>query len=197
MNTAFRVSLACAALPLVAGLAIFAIWLATRWDWLMLAGVFTIYGGLVLICVGVLALATGLWLARSRPNHGKQRPWLSAAICGVMLIANFPVAGGLTYSALQIETAYTVVITNSSTDALRDVRVAGGGCDVSFGTIQPGDKVKRTFWFQCDGRLELVAEGTAGSYQETIEDYVTGGWGGKASVTVNCNGTLVVSHDDV
>lgn len=196
MNAAFRVSLICAALPLTAGLAIFATWLATRWDWLALAGVFTIYGGLASVSVGVLALGWGLWLARSRPDHDRQRPRLSAFTCGLLLLANFPVAAGLTYSAVQIESAYTVVIMNSSAAALRDVHVIGGGCDVSFGTIQPGDRVKRTFWVQFDGTLELVAEGTAGSYHETIEGYVTNGWGGKASITVNRDGTWVVSHDD-
>ena len=192
MRIAYRISLFCAVLPLTAGLAIFATWRATRWDWLIPAGIITIFAGLVLVFVGVVALARACCLARD----AKQPLGLSAAICGVLLLSNFPVAARLTFAAIQIDTAYTVVINNSSTDDLRHVRVFGGGCAESFGSLEPGEEAKRTFSIRSQGTLEFLAEGQAGVYQETIDGYVTGGLGGKTSITVNRDGTLTVSYED-
>ncbi|MFT5059321.1 MAG: hypothetical protein ACJAVJ_000849 [Planctomycetota bacterium] len=192
MRIAYRLSLVCAVLPLAAGLVIFTTWLATQWHWLMPAGIYTIYAGLVLVSVGALALARAWWLAR----QAKQPLGLSAVICAVLLLSNFPVAAGLTFAAFRIETAYTVVITNSSTDELRHVRVSGGGCAESFGSIDPGEEAKRTFWIKSEGELQFLADGPTGAYQENIDGYVTSGFGGKAFVTVNRDGTLTVSHED-
>ena len=42
MNRAYWVALICGAIPLVAGVSIFLLWLMTRWDGLMAAGIYTL-----------------------------------------------------------------------------------------------------------------------------------------------------------
>ncbi len=187
----YRSPLVCAVLPLAIGLVIFATWIATGWDWLIVAGIWTIYAGLVLVSVGMLVLTRAWWLARK----AKEPLGLSAFICAALLLINFPVAAGLAFAAERIETAYTVVITNSSTEMLRQVRVSGGGCAESFGSIEPGEEAERTFWIQSEGVLEFFADGPTGTYQGDIEGYVTSGFGGRAVVSVNRDGTLTVSHE--
>jgi hypothetical protein len=190
MRTAYQVSLFCAILPLAAGLLIFGTWLATGWIWLMQAGMLTIMGGLVLVPIGLIALVRAWWLAR----NAKQPLGLSGACCAVLLFSNFPVAAGLVFAAHQIETAYTVVITNSSTEEIRNVRVFGAGCEESYGDLGPGEEAERTFWVQSEGTLEFVADGPTNTYQQTVDGYVTNGLGGWVSVTVNPDGSVSVSR---
>ncbi|SIO67317.1 hypothetical protein SAMN05444166_8332 [Singulisphaera sp. GP187] len=43
MSPYYKISLICGATPLFVGIAIFLLWLITRWDWLMAAGLLTLY----------------------------------------------------------------------------------------------------------------------------------------------------------
>ena len=73
MNRVYRVALICGAAPLLIGVSIFILWLITRWDWLMMAGIFTLYGGVAIFVVGVLALARFCWLAFRTPGFPRRR----------------------------------------------------------------------------------------------------------------------------
>ena len=57
MNRAYRVALICGAIPFLVGVSIFMLWLIMRWGGLMMAGIYTLYGGVAIFLVGVLALA--------------------------------------------------------------------------------------------------------------------------------------------
>src|SRR6185312_7690842 len=145
MSRAYRVAMICGAVPLLVGLAIFLLWLITRWGWLMLAGVFTLYAGVVAVALGIIGLAMSPEVRRARPRLA----------CAALLLVNFPVAFAICYAAVAVKTGYTVVVHNDSQKSLDRVRVSGGGCDVSFGTIPPGASVHRTMRFRQDGRLEF------------------------------------------
>jgi hypothetical protein len=49
MKLFYGVALVCGAVPLIAGILIFLLWLITHWNWLMMAGIITLYGGLVFL----------------------------------------------------------------------------------------------------------------------------------------------------
>ncbi len=194
MNFSYRAALICGALPLLAGVSIFLLWLVSRWEWLMVAGIFTLYGGVAVFCIGTFALARFCWLAFRTPELPRRRLWLSTLGCATLLLSNFAVAGGIIYSAIRIESRYTVVVRNNSQQPLSGVRVFGGGCEADFGTIPPGGSVRRSFWSQKDDQLEFRAVTGATTHAETIDGYITGGIGGHTTVILNPDATISVSQ---
>lgn len=195
MNRAYRVALICGALPLLVGVLIFLVWLITRWDWLMMAGIFTLYGGVAVFFIGAIALVRFFWLAVRTPELPRRGLWLSTLGCAALLLSNFAVAGGITASVIAIETRYTVVVHNTSRQPLSGVRVFGGGCEADFGTIPPGGIVRRSFWIQHDGELEFRAVSGATTHSESIDGYVTNSMGGYTTVTINPDDTISVSNN--
>lgn len=196
MNGAYRVALICGTLPLLVGVSIFVLWLVTRWDWLTLAGFYTLFGGVVIFLVGVVALACYCGQAFQAPNLPRRRLWLSTIACAGLLLSNFPVAGGIIVAVAAIESRYTVTIHNASQQPLNDVRVFGGGCDESLGSIPPGDTARRSFWVEHDDELKLHAISGTAVHKETIDGYVTNGMGGHTTVTLNLDGTISVSNNN-
>ena len=193
MNRAFRVALICGVLPLLFGVSIFLLWLVTRWDWLEMAGVFTLFGGVALFLVGAIALARFCWRSHRSPERPQKRLWLSTLGCAALLLSNFPIAGGIIATVIAITTLHTVVIHNASQQSLTGVRVFGGGCEEDFGSIPPGGIVRRSFWIQHDGTLEFCAVSGATTHTKTIDGYVTKRIGGHATVTINADGTISVA----
>ena len=196
MNGAYRVALFCAAFPLLVGISIFVLWLTTRWDWLMVAGWFTICGGLVFFFVGLASLGCYCGLALRKADESRRHIWLSSIACAGLLLSNIPIAAGITTAAVAILTRYTVVIHNDARQAMDDVRVFGGGCEAAFGTIPPGATAQRSFWIRQDGTLEFEAASGATTYAKTIDGYVTNGMGRRTEVTINPDGTIAVSHNN-
>lgn len=191
---AYRLALICGALPLVVGIGIFLLWLVTDWNGLRIAGIVMIYGGLVIFALGAGALARFWWLT-FRPNElppdwPRRRVRRSTTLCALLLLSNFPMAGGIIVAAIALDTRFAVVIHNNSQQPLESVRVSGGGCDISFGSIPPGGVARRSFWIHTDGELVFQATSGTTSHKEIIAGYVTNGMGGSATVTVNANGTI-------
>lgn len=136
MKPAYRIALFCGAIPLACGTFIFVLWLVTRWDWLMAAGLATIIGGVFVFLIGTIALACYHELAvRSPEVTPRQLRFRTLAAVG-LLLSNFPIAVGYAASANAVKTCYTVAIHNRSRQPLDHVRVIGGGCDLDFGTIE-------------------------------------------------------------
>jgi hypothetical protein len=197
MKRAYRVAVICGAFPLVVGVSIFALWLVTRRDWLMIAGIITLLGGLGFVGLGFIALARYHWLALRTPGPPRRRLWLSTLGCASLLLINFPIAGGIVSTVVAIETVYTVVVQNTSQQPLDSVRVFGGGCDVSFGFIPPDGVARRSFWIQHDDELEFRAASGTTTHAKTIDGYVTNGGGGHTTVTLNPDQTISVTKNVV
>jgi hypothetical protein len=196
INRAYRFALICGALPLLVGVLIFLMWLITGWDWLMMAGMFTLYGGVAVFFIGAIALVCFFWLAFRTPELPRRRLWLSTLGCAALLLSNFAVAGGITVSVIAIETRYTVVVHNTSQLPLSGVRVFGGGCEADFGTIPPNGIIRRSFWIQHDGELEFSAVSGATTHSQTIDGYVTKSMGSHTTVTINPDDTISVVNKD-
>jgi hypothetical protein len=195
MNRAYQVALACGVLPLLVGVSIFVLWVSTGWNWLVAAGIFTLYGGVGVFLVGVIALVWYCRLALRTRGMPRRRVWLSTIGCAGLLFSNFPVAGGIIVAVIALGTRYTVVVHNTLQQPLEDVRVFGGGCEVAFGTLSPGGVVRHSFWIRHDGTLEFHAVGGSTTYAQTIDGYVTNGMGGHTTIVFKPDGRLSVWKD--
>jgi hypothetical protein len=194
LNRAHRVAAVCGAAPLLLGTAIFVVWLVARWDWLMIAGAVVLYGGLAIFATGVIALALSCWMGFHTPGIQRPRVWMLTLGCAGLLLANFPVAGGIIWTAITIATRYTVVVHNTSEQRLEGVWVFGGGCDASYGTLLPGATARHSFWIRGKGTLTFRASSGEGTLERTIDEYVTTNSGGHVTVTVHPDRTLSVTR---
>ena len=159
----------------------------------MTAGYFTLYAGVIMFFIGIIALVYYCWLALRNHDLPRRRVWISM-IGGIgLLLSNFPVAGGITVAAIAIESRYTVIIHNDSQQPLNGVRVYGGG-RTSFDSIPPGCVVQRSFWIQHRGELQFLAISGTTTLEKTIDGYVTDGMRGCSTVTVNPDNTISVSN---
>jgi hypothetical protein len=192
MRRAYQIALFCGAFPLTCGTLVFLLWLVTRWDWLMTAGIVTIIGGLQVFLIGNIALAWYRGLALRSPEvTPRQLRFRTLAAVG-LLLSNFPLAVGYAVAANAVITCHTVVVHNASRQPLDNVRVVGGGCDVGFGKVQPGESIRRAFWIRRKGELVLIADFGGSRHTEMVDGYVSSDIGGSKEVTVNSNGTIGV-----
>ena len=194
MNHAYRIALTCGVTPLLVGVTIFLLWLITRWDWLMIAGAATLYGGVAAFFVGAAAVARMCWLALRSPDVPRRRHLRLILACSALLLANFAVAGGIIATVIAIETRYVVIIQNDSQQVLSGIRVRGGGCEADLGAIPPSGAARRALWIQQDGSLELLAASGTTAFTHTIDSYVTNGMGGKTTVVINRDASISVRH---
>lgn len=190
MKMAYRTASICGALPLLVGVSTYFLWLATDWDWLMMAGMVTLGGGCVVVAVGARELVRFCRIGLHTTGLPRHRIWLPAVVCAVLLFSNFVVAGGIVAAAAFLGPLYTVIVHNETAQPLDSVRVVGGGRDVSFGSVEAGGSARRSFWIRQDGELEFRAWTGSTSDTLTIDGYVTQDMGGHKTVTVRSDGTV-------
>lgn len=186
----YRFACLCGAIPLIAGVSIFLLWLATGWDWLVSAGVLTICFGIALVMVGFLSLSVYTWRGPGEANASRGNFVWKTLACAILLVANFPAAAAIVVGVLTIETCYAVWIHNDTGAALVGVRLQGGGCDVTVGSIPDGEVVGKWLWFDHDGRLEMRATLRGSEVSGVLDDDVSGKIGGTRKVRVRQDGTF-------
>jgi hypothetical protein len=195
VKRAYRLALICGAAPLAVGAAIFLLWLVTRWDQLVVAGVATIYGGVACFAVGLGALVRYYILAtRAAEPVPRRKLGSDLAVALLLLFANYPLALGIIGGAMAIETRYTVIVRNDTTQPLAPVRIEGGGAKVSIVTLAPQERTERTLWFQAPGELRLETTLGEKKVSAVIEGYVTRGLGGRAEARVRADGSVEVTR---
>jgi hypothetical protein len=95
MQTAYRIALACGAVPLVVGIIFYLFWLITRLEVLSNAAPVVILMSILLVLLGCVALARFAWQALRTPQLPRDRVWKAILIAGALLSANLPVTAGL------------------------------------------------------------------------------------------------------
>lgn len=187
----FRAAVFCWALPLFSGTVVFIAWLATRATWLQRAGLLTIVLGTLLFVGGVVSL--GMFyqgLCRAAPDLA--RTWSKRCrVLALLLIANFPIAIGITIAAVAEETKYTVVVRNTGSVPVDRFVLSGPVFQRDLGPIAPGGSVRHAFYVAGDGQLTFTAVQGGTTFGGTIDGYVTNGVGGDKEVTIQ-NGTSTV-----
>ena len=193
MNRLLRLAFLCGITPLTVGVAVFLTWWLTRWHWLMAAGIATLYGGLLLACIGTICLVAFAWTSvRGRPASRRQTIRQALPVAGVLAV-NVPVAVGIIAAAIYLETRYIVTIVNDSPAAVDSFVVSGGGVSVDFGPVPPKSKTHRSFFIKSDGTLMGIGKQDSRSIKVFIDSYVTNNLGGNKLVKIKPDGTLEVT----
>ena len=159
----------------------------------MLAGVATLYGGVAAFFIGALAIASVAWMASRSPASPQPRQALRILACSLMLVSNFPVAGGIIAAVIAIDSSYVVIVKNNTQQVLTGIRLSGGGCDVEIDTLQPSSVARRVLCPRGEGSLEFHAFNGTSTLSHTINPYVCFGMGGHKTVVVSNDESILVS----
>jgi len=183
MDPRLRRACLLGAIPLCTGLAILLTWMATRWEFLIGAGLLTIALGVVAVLLGTAQV----WAARGAPFGA--RVALMALLWG-----NFPAAGFAVMAAEDVMTSFTVSVRNASGALLQDLEVRGPGDRARLGTLAPGGSALCRIRPTGDGLL-LVDWNRAGeSGFAEPEVYVSGGLEGHIDIEIRAEGLPVVHY---
>ncbi len=195
MNRLLTIPRLCGAIPLVTGSAVFCLWLVTGWDWLCLAGYFTILGGFVLFAAGAGALVRYHFLSARTPGCSPRSVLRRTLGAWILLLGNFPAAAAFVMGFVVLVTRCVVIVHNGSDAPLTEARLVGGGCNVVLGDVPAHGETRRTFWIQSEGTLEL--RGTLRRAKVSHEvGYVTAGLGERFEVTIAPEGGVSVRYLD-
>lgn len=178
--------------PLSAGLSIFLLWLVTDWRWLPIIGLATLYLGFGSVVAGLGWLGIWIW-KRGYSGNWPKGPLLGQVIfVAAVLLINFPVAGGIVWTASFLMTRYTVTIGNHSTAAIQSAALSGGGVSLEFGSIPPGARITKGFQIVHDSTLVFSGEQNGRKLEATVDSYVTHGAGGHKEIDVSTGGSIEV-----
>ncbi|MEY4567474.1 MAG: hypothetical protein RLY14_2444 [Planctomycetota bacterium] len=195
MSKMDRLALVCGLVPLSSGIAVFLLWLGSRWEILKLAGVFVILAGIVCIFVGATAMVFSLKKSRVQGNPIRKHlpKWI---LLIAVFLSNFLAAGGIIATVLNIESRYTIRIVNQSNQELSAITISGGGCLIEVPNLPAGVTTTQHLYFKQDGSLTIKANADDRKLDVVIEGYITNGMGGFAKVTVNENKQILIEHPE-
>ena len=190
MKTALKLALLFGIAPLAAGIIIFIAFALTRADWLMDAGVFTIYAGICSVTLGGVCLLVYVVSSWRREAIPRRRIVLRTGLVLALYATNFVAAGAAITGAMVISAQYKVTITNESALALEAARITGGGIDEYVGPIAPGKTVSRSFYIEHDGELVLTGMQGDDNVRKVIDGYVTNGMGADIEIVLKPDGSI-------
>ncbi|MGB0952944.1 MAG: hypothetical protein ACPG31_06945 [Planctomycetota bacterium] len=138
MTSLMRVAWQCALMPLVAGVAIFLIWLITHWQLMMFLGGMT-------IAIGCLFTLVGLWALGSDITDGRRsnQPKVSGvrrnrALCFLVMLVNFPLALFMVVEGHDYYYSFPVTVVNESPYTLTDLVLGPGSKDCTLMELESG-----------------------------------------------------------
>ena len=190
----YRASLLFGAIPLVAGVSIYLLWLLTGWDGFITAG-------LVLLMLGVpiVVIAAGCFLAyiiRSGANSKeRRRSWLPTLLPPALILSNPPAALIISGLAMAGVTGHRVIILNESPAAIEALSLYSQGLEERVGSIGPGESAKATLYFEGDSSLMFSAL-VQGQYETGFaSDYVTNSMGGETILRLTSDSGFVARQN--
>jgi len=175
MHRLYKASLILGGAPLIAGTAIFVLWLVTRADVLMVAGLYVIYAGIGCGILGIGCLVGYLHSARAAITVRR-----NALVAGGLLVLNVPVCMAIIFAVIAIETRYVVTLTNESDVTIDHIALQGPEAHHVWTDVPAGTSVSQGLYFSGPGTLTF--EGQVAHEQHTghLSGYVTRGLGGSA-----------------
>lgn len=165
----------CWFLPLFFGVFIFLGWVITKYDYLMVAGIYNIYLGIILTIIGLMIGIIKLIINKVNNKKTENKKIL---VLTILLLSNIPIAFGILYSAIIINTGYTTKIINQTDYLIDNCLIVGGGIEKNIGRIKPNEEKTKTVWFKKDGTLDFVYQLNENKKVIKIEGYVTRSMGG-------------------
>lgn len=162
-------TLACAIAPFCTGIAIFLLWLETRWEIFPVLGIITILVGLSFVPVawfGAARYVRACELAGATPQLRYIR------FANNLIVASTFVAILLGMAAYQITTRITVIVTNRGDAPLDAVTIITPSSKPTVGPIAPGERVSRTIRITDDGAVSFTVSRGGANVPITQDVYV-------------------------
>ena len=91
----YRTALFCGAAPLGAGVIVSLLWVLEAATLVMFAGLLTLMGGVVMLCVGTFCLLAFLVQVCHQPQETRRRWWPRLFLPAILLLANAAVCLGI------------------------------------------------------------------------------------------------------
>lgn len=193
MNWPYRFALICGFVPLTTGTTVFIAWLLTRDDALMAVGAATTVWGSALFLVGVVSLVVYIWKARM----ARLENWRPKALfASLILISNVPAAAAYVMIVIYLESAYAVIVENSSPKRVdRVVLIGPNQARHEFASFAIGEHREDDFHFLGEG--SVTYEVWFGSLVQTgiLDGYVSTGMGGCAVLKISSDGTAESNNE--
>jgi hypothetical protein len=169
MTFLYRTSLACGALPLIAGTAVFVAWCVSPQEWLQFAGLMVILAGCGLFVLGFVCL----WFY-TRKTRKSAEPQPSALRPAVLLLLNLPASAFYGFVAGTVVFADFLTIRNGLAVPIDKLTLSDDfGATVTFPSIPPGTKVYCVGPF-AEGVLRYDFVAGQGARQGVLNPYVSG-----------------------
>jgi hypothetical protein len=173
-----KIAIACGAIPLVAGTAIYFLWRVTRWESLMALGLSNILVGLALFAVGVGCLLCQSMREESNSDGQPIDAGLRNLLVACLLLVNFPMAFVYGLSAMEVMSRYTLQVTNNSGRPVERLLLSGPNLKVELGEIPIGATIENVVDFRGEGPLLFAAELDGEAIDGEVDGYVCSGIGG-------------------
>lgn len=173
------VALFCGLAPLALGVAIFALWLPTRWELLTSAGLLTMIGGTCLFPVGL----GGLWASKVRDRR--------ALFALLLLILNFPTSWSIAFGVVRLRSRFAVEIDNRSGRPLDAATVLSKAPLARHVDIPSGARRILRFSLPAEGAIRYRIELGDKVFEGEIEGYVDPSQGGDWRLIVTPEGVRV------
>jgi hypothetical protein len=179
---------------MIAGVVVFLLWLALRWESLESLGACVILGGLALFPIGIVCWMMSIDLSAGEKAVADARfHQFKLALPLVLLLANFPLALGIVMAATNFYTRYYVTIENQSPTPMNGTVITYSNSHVELGTIHPGQRVTRYFHMPGDGAVTCEFTFAGVPRKCVIAGYVSRNQGGDMYVVVRPNGEFAVT----
>jgi len=169
-DRSYRTALICGLAPLAIGVAIFVLWLATGWTWLMFAGLATVFCGSLSFLAGAISLFQFAAQAAALDPRPRIAPRVALGLAA--LLVNLPAAFLIIVAANYLFFSVDVIVVNRGPDFDRLV-VAGGCAQADFGRLPSGATRTERVVIECDGSLDFQAERGGEKLSGTLVGYVT------------------------
>ena len=188
------VAIACGAIPLLTGTAIYWTWRVMRWEALPRLGLLTVLIGTVFFVVGIIHLGRYWSHAPRRDANANSWHGIRSLLVAALLIANFPIAGFYAISAVDHMSDYFLHIANISDQNIDSLTLVGPGVTTMIGPIRSGEETSVTLRFAGEGPLHFQTQLSQELLQGELDAYVCGGLGGETSLRLLPNGRFDVSR---
>lgn len=175
MPRLIKIAIACGAIPLIAGTAIYFTWRVTRWESLELFGLLNIFVGLALFVVGVGCLLRQTLQGESSKEQQPHSARLQSSVVACLLLVNFPAALVYGISAIDVMSRTTIRIVNESGREFDAISFQGAGVDKRVGPMSPRDYERIYVRASCEGGIEFVASQGGREIKGELIGYVAGG----------------------
>ena len=182
-----RAAFACWALPLIVGVSLVSLFRFIDSEFLIDAGLLTLWIGSWLVGIGVICLVVNAVLVhRAGADHGRR-----GILIFLLLLANFPAGVFCAAQGMQIDgSRYRVRVVNEMASPVNGCRLMGAGIEEELGEIAPGSSGATWFFVRESGKIRLVGDADGRLISSIVDEEARRYSGGTLRVTITPEGEV-------